>query len=195
MTLHQTLQHHLLSSLPNALAERRFPSIGRIADVCWSNLIFEIQCSPIDPQEALGRVHDYASLGYQTVWILSDTLYNQPRISQLEWALQPHPHYFASPTTLIYDQWDLHTRGHRTKGPPIPIRLIPLALPTYPHLLATQRRSQWPIAFTDDLTHRLHTQRLDAGPLRALETPPRQTRKRLLEAYRRWLRARLSNVG
>ena len=61
---HKIVQETLLSILPHASLEHRFPSIGRIADVALlpEKIIFEIQCSLISISEVEKRITDYATL-------------------------------------------------------------------------------------------------------------------------------------
>jgi competence protein CoiA len=75
-----------------------FPQISRIADVVWEEkkIIFEVQCSPITPLEIAQRNKDYASLGYQVVWVLHEMGYNRRRTSLAELSLQSWPHYFTN---------------------------------------------------------------------------------------------------
>lgn len=109
---HLALQHFLLEALPvgKAEMERRFPEIGRIADVVWEEkkLLFEIQCSPMSRQEMLDRTKAYHSIGYQTIWILHERSYNKFRLTSLENAIQDIPHYFTNLSPggegVIYDQ-------------------------------------------------------------------------------------------
>lgn len=113
------------------LLEHRFPSINRIADVAWpaKKLIFEVQCSPLTKDECTARIKDYASLGYQVVWILHDRRYNQWRVSALErylMGLMDIPHYFTNidheGKGCIYDQWAFKDRGIRKSAlPPLPV--------------------------------------------------------------------------
>jgi competence protein CoiA len=55
-----------------AILEKRFPAIGRIADVVWEveKIVFEVQCSPISVEEFFERTEQYRQMGYETVWIL-----------------------------------------------------------------------------------------------------------------------------
>jgi len=75
--LHLQIQLQLKKKFPSSLLEARFPTIDRIADLYVPNdkLIFEVQCSPISPQEALSRNADYAKLGLTVHWILFDGRY------------------------------------------------------------------------------------------------------------------------
>ncbi len=176
--------------------ERRFSTIGRIADIAWPDqkLIFEIQCSPIEPEEVTGRCNDYAGLGWTCVWILSDALYNQPRLSQVEWALQEYPHYYWSVENgRVYDQWQLLWRGQRTRGAALPVTVAqPHRLPATAALWALQHRLTWPVGFEGDLVHQLQIGALDIDELRANERPPKIGLLTVVKSgYKKWLRMRL----
>lgn len=120
---HLQTQLYFQKHLPEGevFLEKRFQEIRRIADVAWINqkIVFEIQYSPLSRQEALSRIYDYQSIGYQTVFILSDIAFNKERVSPLEGALQGRKYYF---TTIdrnarggIFDQYHLIEHGIRTK--------------------------------------------------------------------------------
>ncbi len=78
--------------------ERRFNEIDRIADVCWESkkIIFEVQCSPISPEEIQERNADYGKLGYQVVWILHDNRYGNRRGTAVEQVLCNQLHYYTN---------------------------------------------------------------------------------------------------
>jgi competence protein CoiA len=118
---HLMLQCHLQTLLPinEAQLECRFASINRIADVAWhaKKIIFEIQCSPITATEVLARNADYLSLGFQVIWILHDSRFNQWRMSAAEHALEEHPYYFTNMNSegkgIIYEQLAINHQGIR----------------------------------------------------------------------------------
>lgn len=164
--IHLHLQSFFLHQLPlgDCQLEYSFPSIGRIADVVWfsEKVIFEIQCSPISPQEVLMRNRDYQKLGWQVVWILHDQRYNQARLSGAEIALRPFPHYFSDMNDMgsgiIYDQFDVCENGLRLgKLVPLPIDIRKKELfssqnPSNSLLFLLNRRTaSWPFFFKDDL--------------------------------------------
>lgn len=129
---HLQAQSRLLQILPEGecFLEHRFPNLNRIADVAWlpRRLIFEIQCSPISADEIAARNRDYASIGYQVVWILHDDRYNQRRVSDAEQALKDHIHYFtnidANDQGLFYDQHERIKGSFRLhKSLPFPVDL------------------------------------------------------------------------
>lgn len=125
---HIAIQEYLSQLLPNALMERRFPAIQRIADVAWldQKIVFEIQCSPIDPEEIHSRNRDYQSQGFATVWILHDKRYNKWRHSLAEKALLGSPRYFTNINQhgkgMIYDQFEIIQNGLRS------VRFSPLEI-------------------------------------------------------------------
>lgn len=103
--------------------ECSFPRIGRIADVCWprEKIIFEVQCSPITAQEVRQRNQNYASEGYQVVWIFHQSYFNQERVRAAEQEVWDSPHYFTDIKEggegVIYDQYSCIQRARRTTLP------------------------------------------------------------------------------
>lgn len=129
---HLQIQNYLQKQLPqgDTALEQRFPDIGRIADLVWfsKKLVFEVQCSPISQEEILNRIQDYRSIGFETVWILHDRLYNQKRLKEAEQALKSRLYYFSNIDEegrgIIYDQFDISKNGRRlAKLPPLPIKV------------------------------------------------------------------------
>lgn len=118
---HLLLQYALKAWLPEGEAqlECRFESIGRIADVAWpaKQLIYEIQYSPITASEVQARNRDYASLGYQVIWIFSDERYNNRSLTPAENIVSDSPHYFTNMNIhgegVIYDEFSLTDKGVR----------------------------------------------------------------------------------
>ncbi len=166
--IHLTIQNHFLSLLPQgeAILEHPFKAINRIADVAWINkkLIFEIQYSPITAVEIKARNIDYASLGYQVIWIMHDSRYNQDKLSAAEDFLHKNnqPHYFTNIDEIgqgiIYDQPALLSKGLRIAklpaspiNPSIPCSIQGLAKQTeeIPHVLRKRERG-WKIFFQGD---------------------------------------------
>lgn len=203
---HLAVQHVLQTLFGTHLCTLELPmaKIGRIADCAIPDLrlVFEIQCSPLSPQEALQRTADYAALNWQVVWILHDQLYNRLRVTKLERALHPIPHYYTniiatdidgtadSPSGIrrtyrgrgiIYDQIAI-IRNHLRIFRSAPLSIDPTkphASPFYKQFLSQQARfraSHWPLYFTGDL--------LDLNPpsFRALSTLARITRPTVLKA-------------
>ncbi len=168
--IHLQVQIYLQSILPlkECWLERRFPAINRIADVVWEpqKLIFEVQCSAISAEEVLARQRDYASLGYQVIWILHDQLFNQYRLSLAEWSLIGQLFYFTNINKegqgLIYDQFDQCVKGVRQKklGPLAVDLLYPCFYPElnkqYPLLTLNQRLKKSLIYFRGDLTDQFY---------------------------------------
>lgn len=95
---HIHAQWHLKDQIPSLKLEKRFPTINRIADCVYQEekIIFEIQCSPIRPLEILQRNKDYASLGYQVIWVFHDKRYNKWRQSDAEEVLGNTPYYYTN---------------------------------------------------------------------------------------------------
>ncbi len=160
---HLQVQFAILSLLPSgeATMEHAFPAVRRIADVAWlpQKIIFEIQCSPISPEEIEARQRDYHSQGFQVVWILHDLRYNQLRLSAAENFLQPFPHYFtnidAEGYGEIYDQLSRIENGMRkVKSAPFSLDLSqPMAAHSEPPLSASHPRHRWPLFFAGDGRH------------------------------------------
>lgn len=133
---HLMVQNYLKDSLPDgeAVLEHRFPEISRIADVVWRNqkVIFEVQCSPITAQEIKERNQDYASIGYDVIWIFHDKRYNQKRVTAAEHSQRRHPHYYTNINSdgvgCVYDQPALYEQGFRTHRLPFlvvePMRIM-----------------------------------------------------------------------
>ncbi len=155
---HLNIQHHLKSLIPEAILEKSFPSLGRIADVCWEKhkIIFEIQCSPISQEEVAKRCSDYERLGYTPVWILYVKRFNKKNLSNAEHFLRKRACFFSD-GFKIYDQFEILSHGQRLfRGPPLLVNLQnPLSLIPQPanSPLAISSRD-WPISFQGDLLHR-----------------------------------------
>lgn len=163
---HLQTQNYLHSILPakDCQLEYPFPSIKRIADVVWfsQKIIFEIQYSPIHPEEIHNRNKDYASQGYQVVWVLHDQRFNQWKLSAAEDYLYLFPHYYtnidAEGDGIIYDQGYLIKNGVRKER----MSIMPIN-PAYPYLMSTLtqkfsnilniRVMHWPLYFFGDLLY------------------------------------------
>ena len=161
---HIQVQLFFLSTIPNGECrlEHPFPQIRRIADVFWEKegLVFEVQCSPISPEEVLARNRDYASVGVRPVWILHDHRYNGENVQSVEFVLKGHPHYFTNIDEegkgCVYDQFS-HTFSHRrTKRLPMCSiavdrpRSIPCDLRS-PVEFIQHRISRWKVHFSGDI--------------------------------------------
>jgi len=104
---HLVLQTSLQERIPGLEMERLFPSILRIADLCWEaeKIVFEIQCSPITIYEAERRRRDYWSEGFDLVWLLDDRLFNRKTLRVAEEPLRKRAGYFISlRRAVVYDQ-------------------------------------------------------------------------------------------
>lgn len=174
---HLALQFYFLENLPagECLLEHRFESIRRIADVVWlpKKIAFEIQCSPITAEEVAARNRDYASVGFQVVWILHDRRYNQRNMSAMELFLHGKPHYFTNfderGQGRIYDQFSVvqgAQRLHKLAPLPIDPRVFSPFMADSPKLLSVgqgktdkgvqlaivnTRLGNWPGYFSGDL--------------------------------------------
>lgn len=162
---HLMLQHHLKFFLPGGevFLEHQFPAINRIADVVWvpQKIVFEIQCSSISAEELINRNSDYASLGYQVVWVLHECEYNQQRLTAAENALRFWPHYFSDMNSIgegeIYDQLAFTAKGMRSKRfkrlsvdlSMIRRNLTPDLQLDFPKLIL-ERFTHWPVYFGGD---------------------------------------------
>lgn len=166
---HLMLQQYLKNIMPQGEVELecQFETIGRIADVAWhpKRLVYEIQCSPISAEEVMKRNENYASMGYQVVWIFHDERYNQHRLSAAEDFLRDQPHYFSDMNAegegKIYDQFSMIINGRRVRR--LPILPIDPSLPKFlkfPNVLKGmvnklpfilhRRANMWPVFFSGD---------------------------------------------
>jgi competence protein CoiA len=149
--------------------ECQFPVIRRIADLAWNSkkLIFEIQCSPISLEEAQCRILDYATIGYEVIWVLHDKRFNQKNLSAAESFLRKTPCYFTNMDKtgfgIVYDQFEVLKNHQRLfKGPPLVVSLdlfsrLPAMAP--PDIVLPQvvlsRFIHWKCYMQGDLLHRL----------------------------------------
>lgn len=169
--IHLQLQYYFHAQLPegDCALEHPFPEIGRIADVAWlsKKIVFEIQYSPISPEEVLARGRDYKSAGWQVVWILHDERFNQGRLTFAERVLSASPHYFTNfddqGRGIIYDQFEKCSYEARL------CRLPPLAIDVANvHEIQRDKKSvlqhlkrraiHWPFYFSGDLMSQLNFQ-------------------------------------
>jgi len=216
---HLQLQLKLVTLLTplDAQIESPFPSINRIADVAWHSkkIVFEIQCSPISLEEAKERTLDYASLGYQVIWILHDKRFNKKTLSAAESYLRTTPCYFTNSdktgSGIVYDQFETLSGARRTfKGPPLPLiptNIFPLPTIAAPDLdlpaIILQRLSQWKCYTEGDLLHHLLKEgnlSQTAKRLLALETKRQKTKRLPLKiliakSYRALLEHMLSTLA
>ncbi|NGX60711.1 MAG: hypothetical protein K940chlam9_00178 [Chlamydiae bacterium] len=142
--------------------EKPFPEIRRIADVAWpaKKIVFEIQYSPISAEEVRSRNLDYQKVGYQVVWILHDSRFNQHRLTEAELFLQTSPHYFTNINRfgegIFYDQHAHISHNIRIgRSPRFAIRLQGLTpLKQVPRQLPEERKT-WKIRIEGDLSYHL----------------------------------------
>lgn len=129
---HLLVQLQLKKQFPEGALEmeRPFPQISRIADLCWEEekIVFEIQCSPISPQEAKQRIADYKLCGYDAIWLLDDSRYNKRALRPAEEYLRTHSTYYVhivqGLNSDFYDQFEVFSKGRRVKrGKKIPLDL------------------------------------------------------------------------
>jgi competence protein CoiA len=111
---HLFLQQKLSQAYPGSELEHHFREINRIADVVYQEkkVVFEVQCSHMTAQEVKARVADYAKIGLQVIWILSEGRFNKRKISALETTLETIPHYYTKNLEL-YDLVSIRIRGLR----------------------------------------------------------------------------------
>ncbi len=125
---HLVIQTNLMKRIPQLKMERPFPSVLRIADLCWEErkLVLEIQCSPISIYEVGARKKDYSQEGYELVWLLDDRLFNKKRLRIAEEQIRRGSGYFVSlKRSIVYDQFEFISDAVRlAKGPPLPINLF-----------------------------------------------------------------------
>jgi len=162
---HLQNQLYLEHALPPGEIELEvpFPSIGRIADVVWRpvNIIFEVQCSPISKEEVEARNRDYASEGWQVIWLLHDQHFNQRRVRAAEEFLAHQPHYFTSINARreghLYDQFSIMQKGERSKrSARFPIHIheaLPLASSDCCLKRSQRRATRWPFCFRGEISY------------------------------------------
>ena len=144
--LYSKSEDHLLAQLAlqkilpagEAVLEKPFPEILRIADVAWEKrkIIFEIQCSLVSPKEVEQRIDDYKNMGYQIVWILDDRIFNRRKVRPAERLLRVNACYYATlrkGLPFFYDQFELFYQETRVKrGYSLKVQIgRPLLLPPF----------------------------------------------------------------
>jgi competence protein CoiA len=150
---HLLIQYAIQKKIPEVVLEKSFPSIQRIADVVWEEkqIIFEIQCSFIAEKEAQDRVKEYASLGYEVIWILFDARFNRKKVSLAEAWMRNRSCYFVDKQFVFYDQQEIIDHQKRIfRSRKIPIQLSPILTPLEGPLLL-QHRIRNKYYFTNDL--------------------------------------------
>lgn len=124
---HQILQLMLSEKNPALTIERPFEKILRIADLCWEEqkIIFEIQCTLIEPHEARQRMLDYESEGYYLIWLLDDRLYNRKRLRIAEnYLISQASYHLSLSKSIVYDQFEVIAKDNRLiRGPRLPVDL------------------------------------------------------------------------
>lgn len=150
---HLLIQYAIQKMIPEVVLEKSFPSIQRIADVVWEEkqIIFEIQCSFIPEKEAQDRVKEYASLGYEVIWILYDARFNRRKVGHAEVWMRNRACYFVDKKLIFYDQQEIIDHQKRLfRSRKIPIELAPILTPKEGPLLL-QHRIRNKYYFKDDL--------------------------------------------
>ena len=125
--LHQSVQKHIYSLLPNGEAAIEYKLPGHIADIAWhtKKIIFEIQCSPISIDTAIARTNDYQRLGYFIVWILHQKNFNSRYLSLSELYLRKlstcyYTNISHATHGYIYDQNEILQNNKRVyRSPPL----------------------------------------------------------------------------
>ncbi len=195
--VHLQAQCWIQLQLDNCQLERRFPDIGRVADVVWEaeKIVFEVQCSPITAAEVEQRNRDYLSQGYQVVWLLHDERYNGNRLSAAELYLRNHPCYFIcmdrSGRGRVYDQFERIEKGVRTR------RLSKLTVDlASPHrniagkmgLHAMKKKFEYRLCFAGDLIDLYLMSDKHPYILEALKLENQgRTSYSLVDLWRRWI--------
>ncbi len=162
---HLQIQVRLQKILPKgeSAIEVSFPEIHRIADLVWETkkIIYEVQCSPIQAEEVAARNRDYASQGYQVIWIFHDRYFNSWRLREAEDELENFPYYYsdigADGKGIFYDQYALICRGQRKRRlKPLsvsPNRILPLKPAKHYSQRTEKRRALWPFCLQGDLAY------------------------------------------
>lgn len=144
--------------------EKRFASIDRIADAALldEKIIFEVQCSPMTAEEAIARLNDYHSIGYEVVWILHTKTFLQSKAAALERCLVDKTHYFTDINEngqgSIFDLLAPINKGYRHK------KSAKFSI----DISASQKncrknsfRKQWPLYFSGDIMSQIYQKNLD----------------------------------
>lgn len=136
--------------------EKRFAHINRIADLVWEQkkVIFEIQCSFIEPKEVIARIKDYESIGYDVIWLLDDVKFNQTYLTKAEVLMRSRGGKYVhvgNSACLFYDQVERRIgRKIVDKSPIMPIELTGLYLRvsagTTLNAIPKSLQSQWRLA-------------------------------------------------
>lgn len=193
--VHLLLQYYIKEGLPEGEAhlEYRFDAINRIADVVWTTrrLVYEIQYSHITAEEIAARNQDYASIGYQVVWILHDHRYNKKMVTAAEDVLQASPFYFSNMKPngegYIYDEFAFIHQGNRILR--LPRHQINFGIPRnkpdktssnvlqLPHPLK-ERALTWTMGFAQDTLDRcLELENNDEALWKGIETLAQLSKK------------------
>lgn len=121
---HGTIQDYLKLQIPTLELEKKIGK--RRADAAWEDqkIVFELQLSSISEEEVVTRGRDYASYGYQVVWLLHDGEFNTRQVSPAERLMRASfPTYFTNGHSF-YDQMEVIEGGSRRyQGSPLPVDL------------------------------------------------------------------------
>jgi len=199
---HLQVQQYLLKKLPigECSLEHRFPEIQRIADAVWipKKIVFEVQYSPISADEIRNRNRDYASVGYQVVWILHEQRFNRRKASPAEIVLQGLPMYYTNMDQngegVIYDQFCHFGRSSKRKiTAPMPIE-IETVLNMIPMEQASKKISlriaAWPYCFKNDLIdfcNRNPSYAIHLASIEAEKKSEKKTSERIKEIFTKTL--------
>lgn len=131
---HLEIQLSLQKWIPDLVIEHPFPEISRVADLYWKKekIVFEIQCSLLSDAQVQMRMHDYAQLGLQVVWLLDERLYFKRIYKQGERLMRTAGFYVGIPLRA-YDAWECPVdRWRRFRGPRFSVELNrPRSAPTW----------------------------------------------------------------
>ncbi|MCY3975467.1 MAG: competence protein CoiA family protein [Simkaniaceae bacterium] len=134
--VHLFIQEKICHLLPEgeAIMERRFDGVGRVADVFWvtKRLVMEVQCSSISAEEVRCRNEDYGRAGCRVVWFLHDVRFNGKRPSEAERMVRCERSAFFVRASVsgtdkgdlpfFYDQKEWFAGARRVgKGTPLPV--------------------------------------------------------------------------
>lgn len=159
--VHLAVQTRIIESLPEGegAMEVHFPTIRRIADVAYASrkIVFEVQCAQMQPEEALARTSDYASIGWQVIWILHDARYNGKKRTTLEEGLIKVPHYYTNISDegvgIFYDQlviWKDQRRYFESYQREIKLELTEKNQAEVDLRLLFNRMENWPVLLEGD---------------------------------------------
>jgi len=174
-----------------------FPKIQRIGDVVFplKKIVFEIQCSFIEPKEILRRIKDYKEAGYDVVWILHEKYFT--RSSYCKDILRTHTHYYTNINSdglgSFYDQIDSKIK--------FPIQLSTIkTCPKIDHLHAIQKHLHlrlqcWKFYAKGDVIDNYLFEKHDFSKISLHEAPCKTKRNSYFQSIKFFFRSMLYKIS